>query len=543
MQGFEMMVKKRIQRIVMGTLAAGLVILAGSFTVMAVASKEVPEDKGGADLILIGSLKQFGALERPAVPFYHDRHTEALAGENKDCTACHQITDDKMSIKFKRKEDVTKNAGMDIYHNECIGCHAQMRKDGKKAGPETCGQCHIQDSPAAKAWQAIELDKSLHYRHVMANDKKCEFCHHEYNENSKKLFYAKGKEGACLYCHKHESEQNRVSNRIASHMACLDCHRLKSARNIDSGPLQCAGCHDPKQQALIKVIADVPRMEREQPSIVMVKNFRKDEMPSTQHDYMERAPFDHKAHEAYNQSCRICHHADLKACAECHTINGHKDGNLVKLSQAMHKKDSAISCVGCHNLRKEQTECAGCHHSIPESKTIASKNSCRTCHIKAGPDTPAAPDRTSSVAPEEEQTAAYAMEMLSGREPVRETVALDDIPEKVKIKKLADQYEPVELPHRKIVLKLVELTKDSNLAGYFHGEPMTLCQGCHHNSPASLKPPQCGSCHGRSSEALNLTRPGLMAAYHQQCIECHDQMKLEKPASRDCTACHAKRKK
>jgi DnaJ-class molecular chaperone len=100
----------------------------------------------------------------------------------------------------------------------------------------------------------------------------------------------------------------------------------------------------------------------------------------------------------------------------------------------------------------------------------------------------------------------------------------------------------VTLPHRKIVLKLAEVNTTSKLAAYYHKDPMTLCQGCHHNSPASTKPPQCGSCHGKSSEALNLTRPGLMAAYHQQCFECHQTMGIEKPASRECTACHAKRK-
>jgi hypothetical protein len=141
-----------------------------------------------------------------------------------------------------------------------------------------------------------------------------------------------------------------------------------------------------------------------------------------------------------------------------------------------------------------------------------------------------------------EESKAAAVNLLAAREPVTETLPVDQIPETVTIKSLVDQYEGAVLPHRKIVLKLVEGMKDNRLAAYFHNDPATLCQGCHHHSPASAKPPQCGSCHGRSSEALNLTRPGLMAAYHQQCIQCHDKMGLEKPASRDCTACHAKRK-
>ena len=36
-------------------------------------------------------------------------------------------------------------------------------------------------------------------------------------------------------------------------------------------------------------------------------------------------------------------------------------------------------------------------------------------------------------------------------------------------------------------------------------------------------------------------RPGLKAAYHGQCMTCHKEMKLEKPASTNCVACHEKK--
>ena len=32
--------------------------------------------------------------------------------------------------------------------------------------------------------------------------------------------------------------------------------------------------------------------------------------------------------------------------------------------------------------------------------------------------------------------------------------------------------------------------------------------------------------------------PGLKAAYHQQCMGCHREMGLEKPAATECAACH-----
>ena len=44
-----------------------------------------------ADIIRIDSMKTFGKLERPPVTFLHQKHTEALAKENKDCTVCHLV--------------------------------------------------------------------------------------------------------------------------------------------------------------------------------------------------------------------------------------------------------------------------------------------------------------------------------------------------------------------------------------------------------------------------------------------------------------------
>ena len=527
-----------ILRIGFGFLVAGCVLLAGALTAPAVVGTEsVPPEQGRADILVIDALKAFGRLERPPVHFYHDKHTDALAKENKDCGACHPKDKERLSIKFRRTQDTDKETVMGVYHDACIACHKETTQAGKASGPVTCGQCHVEKAAPVINRAPIALDKSLHFRHVKASEKKCELCHHEYDAQTKKLFHAKGREGACLYCHKEATEENRISNRLASHLACVGCHQQKTEAKLDAGPLQCAGCHDPRRQALIEKVADIARLERNQPDTALVKTLRKDELPSNPPDRMDRVPFDHKAHEGYNDSCRVCHHADLQSCVGCHTLDGHADGKLIKLAQAMHQKDADASCIGCHNRQKEQAQCAGCHHSIPESRTLASEASCQTCHI------PSRVENSAGMAALDETHAnALAAEMLAAREPLRATVPADRIPETVTLRKLSDQYEAVTLPHRKIVLKLAQVNQTSQLAAYYHKDPLTLCQGCHHNSPISLTPPQCGSCHGKSSEALNLTRPGLLAAYHQQCIECHDTMGIEKPASRDCTACHAKRK-
>jgi rhodanese-related sulfurtransferase len=134
-----------------------------------------------------------------------------------------------------------------------------------------------------------------------------------------------------------------------------------------------------------------------------------------------------------------------------------------------------------------------------------------------------------------------AATLLDSRKPVTDTLAEPDIPENVEIKTLSNTYGSVKLPHRKIVQKLFNNIKDDKLVQYFHGDRNTLCQGCHHNSPAAKKPPTCVSCHGRPFDERDPFKPGLMAAYHRQCMECHKEMGLEKPVPTSCNACHQKR--
>jgi hypothetical protein len=142
-----------------------------------------------------------------------------------------------------------------------------------------------------------------------------------------------------------------------------------------------------------------------------------------------------------------------------------------------------------------------------------------------------------------QQKSGIAEAMNKGRTMKPGIYAVEDIPEKAVIKELVDQYEPAEMPHRKIVLTLMKGMKDNQLAGYFHSEQGTICQGCHHHSPAAKKPPRCENCHGKSFDARQPNRPGLQAAFHGQCMGCHKTMKLAKPAATACTECHKEKKK
>ena len=515
--------------------AAMISLLVCSPAVFGVARPSKVKTERRADIIDLDSMKVFGKLERPSVTYLHQRHTEALEKKNKDCAACHlsardpQSGKERMSTKFMRLENTSRQEVMDIYHDNCIGCHRETRALNEKSGPLECGECHRPLATVVSSWQPIGMDKSLHYRHSKAMGEKCETCHHEYNENTKTLFYAKGREGTCRYCHLQQPEQNRIPLRQAAHTACIECHREITAKNETAGPFSCDGCHDPAQQKLIEKVKDVPRMKRNQPDYVFVKTSPSDKKMTNPLARMNLVPFNHMAHEQYNDTCRVCHHAALSDCQQCHTIQGSKEGRGVTLEQVMHRPDVDQSCFGCHESQQKQPTCVGCHISF-EKKQPQGTASCASCHMVPKSDIVGVLDK------DEEKT--MAANALGQRDAVTRTYAEEDIPETVEIKTLSNKYHPVKLPHRKIVTSLLDKIKTNQLANFFHYENGTVCQGCHHNSPAAKNPPKCMSCHSKPFNAKDPFKPGLIAAYHRQCMECHKAMGIAKPVSTDCTACH-----
>jgi DnaJ-class molecular chaperone len=130
---------------------------------------------------------------------------------------------------------------------------------------------------------------------------------------------------------------------------------------------------------------------------------------------------------------------------------------------------------------------------------------------------------------------------VSGRDNKRvSTYSRDDIPETVTIGVLSKDYEPSKMPHGKIVETLLEKQRNSRMAATFHTNEATLCQGCHHNSPPSKTPPKCVSCHGVDMQPSANSLLSLKAAYHQQCITCHERMN-QKPLATECADCHKPR--
>lgn len=510
----------------------GLFLIAATLmlgvAILRVQGSAPPSEQGAkprADIIRIDGLKQFGKLERPAVPYLHEKHTQALAQKQKDCATCHLPDKKYMSIKFMRLTDSSRQEVMDLYHANCTGCHRETAAVGEKSGPVVCAGCHA-DKSIPSSWREIGMDRSLHYRHVKAQDQKCEVCHHEYDPAGKKLFYAKGKEGTCRYCHLDKAVDTTRSLRSASHEQCLDCHRKRMAQKQISGPATCGGCHDAALQKKIEKVKDIPRLTRGQPDAILVQAFRPDGQKLDPFERTGMVPFNHIGHETYSDTCRVCHHASMDACGKCHTVQGSKEGKFVNLQTAMHRVNAKASCVGCHDSYQVDKRCAGCHASITR-KDPPDIAGCVSCH-KLKP---------AEATPQTEPKATAAM-LLEGRKPGTGTFPDADVPETVMIKTLSKQYESARLPHRKIVQTLVKNIEGSKMAAFFHRDPGTVCQGCHHNSPPSKKPPACASCHGQPFDSRNLFKPGLQAAYHLQCMECHEDMGLEKPVATNCTGCH-----
>ncbi len=566
-----------------GCLVLFLCLLGLHMDVMSMSSAPAADESGRPDLVMIDVIAAQGPLELPAVQFLHDKHTAALEERGKDCSSCHKKDEEKglMSLRFMRLEDGTAAQLKELYHNGCIGCHTQDKAAGeKKIGPQSgeCRKCHVKTPTYELVRVSSGMDNTLHYRHWgskgipldQGQETNCGACHHEYDKEKKELVYIKFQEEGCTTCHTDTlaPEGDVKTVRVdAFHQQCVTCHlNSREAKAEKFGPVDCAGCHGvaksaevvARNQTVLQELGGVlPRLPRKQPDAALltapVPLPGEKERPSTL-----PVAFNHKLHETQTASCADCHHNSMKPCGECHTLLGKEEGGFVSLEQAMHQTDSSRSCVGCHAVKQQDPSCAGCHAAMPASRVPAA-SSCAVCHVSPQPaaapvavqqpevgadgllPVPTQPVQAAEkfeLPADKEARQALAARMVAERPTKPVLVAVDDIPEKVTIGVLAKDYKPSEMPHRQIVLKMMENMKDDSLATVFHATPLSMCSGCHHNSPQSKNPPACQSCHGEPFQEGRSGRPGLLAAYHGQCMDCHKEMRLEKPAATDCTACH-----
>ncbi len=479
--------------------------------------EKAADTNGRPDAIMIDTIAGIEELEQSAAVFKHDAHTKALKDQGMSCESCHEKNaESELVLSFKRQEDgMTAGELKDLYHDGCISCHVESGEKGFKTGPMAgeCRGCH-QAVPEVVADRVDPgMDNMLHFIHW----------------DSKVIPADSGKDTNCGACHAKPGEEDawRFDPEFAArpvneayHAECVTCHQSLIEKKAErSGPVQCAGCHGKETVAArkaeeaktLEAMGELPRLPRNQPDAALLFHGE----PGEVHQVVA---FDHKGHEAAVDNCVSCHVDGVNAPLE-------------KNYKAMHDPASDTSCVGCHVKEQEKPECAGCHAPRSSLEQPADAT-CAVCHTRTPENAAAATMPGAS----DEMKRDVAEDILLARSGSREAVAVKDIPDVVTIGTLADEYRPSKMPHRKIVLALADGMKDSPLAAAFHTVPKAMCSGCHHNSPAQATP-KCSSCHADTDG----NRPGLKAAYHGQCMTCHTEMKLEKPAATDCTACHEKK--
>lgn len=541
-------------------------------------AEEAPAAPARADVVIIDVMANDGRLELPAVVFLHDKHTEALKAAQKDCSSCHEPLKDgdgkTFSFTYKNADQLKGDPLKSMFHESCIGCHVEMRGSSPRTGMQEaeCRSCHKAPPPSERL--DAGLDKAAHYAHVASKlitvsgeERNCAACHHVYDAQAQKLAWSKDKEDSCRACHMRPAAQKALAAKAgkagnddgpefadengrllkrpdmesAVHASCVNCHlKVAAVKSADqkTGPSTCAGCHGAAEQAARaegRDMAAVPRLERGQDDAVLMLP-----RPVKSKDVkgmMRPVSFNHKFHEAQLDTCRVCHHKKISACSDCHSYDAAVGGNSVNFAEAMHRVTAERSCVGCHLQETRKPACIGCHAVMP---TKLSDASCASCHATPAGLSDEEAENGSLIGLAKDAAKPLADATVAAREHARvTTLERDAIPEKAVMGLLEDEYKPSELPHRKIVETLLDKQKDSRLAAAFHTEKTTLCQGCHHNSPASATPPKCAACHGVNAKAVTGRLP-LKAAYHQQCITCHEGMQ-QKPLATECADCHKTR--
>lgn len=282
------------------------------------------------------------------------------------------------------------------------------------------------------------------------------------------------------------------------------------------------------------------------PSAIVI--FPAGSQPSPTAAGMAPVAFNHVVHEKWmartKQDCLVCHHTgDAIACTNCHTVQGSAEANNVTLYQAMHepnikprKENTPNSCVSCHIAQTSQRNCAGCHEQLVRGARTKS-SWCKVCHtITPSMTVDQMLAGMNGKLPEAENEKLAAETALS-RVPTQYWSPMAG-PYKTDIDTLKGKYEACNFNHRHHVQSMYDRISDSRLAGAFHTGKATVCMTCHHNSPASARPPKCVSCHTEEIDRLNPGQPRLMAAFHLQCMSCHKDMQVARPLNTDCTTCH-----
>lgn len=521
------------------------VVAAGIFGIIsfcnAAQAVEVLDSPAGTMRIV---MQHSGKAEMPAAVFNHEAHVASVKKSGGDCAVCHSALGKKAAKGMKPFSVVSsaikgKDNIMEAWHATCFECHA---KQDDAPGAASCRSCHDAAAPAEKR-VPVNFNKALHAAHTESKHiaavaplgtgssssylKNCGACHSAVTEKGEHIYVQDTEDAFSFY--KSTSADSRELASIA-HNTCVSCHVNTMANGGPNAkaldlPVNCADCHSAEGQAKFHGPSLAPRLFRGQPDVIVLGQKTPEEQltrSSKPEAGIKPVPFDHKLHE------------DVANCSVCHGMKIEKDGSGKPATlasagltafNAAHDVSAATSCVGCHTQTiAADKNCAGCHAALK----FDVKDSCSVCH--RGADEPAKVDEKDPM-----QFPSFPKTTKKIVKPVDPA----EVPETVTIDVLANEYQAVELPHRKIYQAMLDGMKNSKMAAVFHVD--SVCKACHHKIPNDniANPPSCASCHDKEVKVSAVGQaPHLKAAYHQMCISCHDSMGI-KPAAADCADCHA----
>ncbi len=196
-----------------------------------------------------------------------------------------------------------------------------------------------------------------------------------------------------------------------------------------------------------------------------------------------------------------------------------------------------VSCVSCHTQNLTRKECAGCHSIVQDPRK---ENYCASCH-----------DVTPQMTKEQfmqgvkgeldaEENLALATQTAHERtQKIAKKLNVHTLPTAITIDGISEKFEGNDFNHKRHYTSLLKRIGEDKLAATFHsGNEYALCATCHPNSPPSATPPKCITCHSPKIDPNNPGRPALKAAYHLQCMTCHDARQVPRPQNTSCVSCH-----
>lgn len=451
------------------------------------AGKEAVQNLIESQVLMIRP-EAIATVERPPVIFDHARHVEALKDEG--CQSCHQPdAEGRVSYEYAVWEGRPDALSMrDADHARCSKCHYEgATSGGKEVRALSCGECHVERAEYMPRWYPPTFD---HFPHIDAMEKGCDTCHHQYDEQQKKLVYVKGREEACGKCHKDTPEGNRATLRKVGHTSCIGCHEKEfKAGNSKLDPYACRGCHRPEAK---------PRMPEPRELVARTYQTQPDQLLiSYPGSILPPVPFDHQKHDPKNECSKCCHNFHVRTL----------------VSTDMHFKDNASSCDDCHR-KSEVSIRPGCLQADTIYHDKESLTSCIGCHVEKNKE---------SAEKEKSPVTCKGCHKGGMEEPVKTAEAgpvdAEKGPETCIIARVSNKYVPVKFPHLQ------------------HAKMIPDCTSCHHHGPEKQEP-GCYTCHGEPMDFMKLTKPRLISAYHRMCMGCHRNMGSGPVA---CTKCHEER--